>query len=81
MSQPTHMLVTTLCQLCDFTHTGTLEEGLAAHREHRTRVHGITVVPKKRKGRSPWSSHTPLADNIAGARAQGAAGWASGDTA
>lgn len=81
MSQPTHMQVTTRCAHCPWVFEGELAEGLAAHREHRASVHDIHVVSRKRKGRSPWSSHTPLADNIAQARKQGAAGWASGDTA
>lgn len=77
--QPTHQLVTTRCANCAWTYVGTLEQGKKRHTTHRRRAHGIDAQPtKKRKGRSPWSSHTPLADNITAARKQGAARWYDG---
>jgi hypothetical protein len=56
-----------------------LRDGKAAHEQHRAEQHPEMVVRKRRKRYRSWGQiqgGQPLDDNIAKARAQGAAVWA-----
>lgn len=73
--------VVTSCAHCAWTHQGTLEQGRDAHLQHRQEAHGINGKHRRvQSHRSPWVKNAAgLTDNIANARATGAAGWASDD--
>jgi hypothetical protein len=70
--------VTERCALCDWTTVGALRTTRDAFLQHRTTEHP-EVRPKPRRTR--YRPHgmvlsSNLTDNVANARAQGAAGWA-----
>lgn len=72
--------VTTKCLHCDWEFEGTCEDGRHAHEIHRRRKHGLTATHRRRySSRTPWAQTTNLGDNVANARAEGAAGWVSDD--
>lgn len=72
--------VVTRCLYCtEFEYRGTLDEGKEEYADHAKKEHGIVAKEHaiKRKRRSGWSSQKALEENIASARAQGAARWTS----
>lgn len=81
LAQADRQPVTIRCAHCPWTFDGPLADGRVLHADHRRDAHGIVVQTRKRRGRSPWSSNQPLSENVQKARAQGAARWASGETA
>lgn len=68
------------CLHCEWVYEGTLDEGKEEFAAHAKEEHGIEAKPQiKRRRRSSWTSRKALEDNIAGARAQGAARWTDDD--
>jgi predicted ATPase with chaperone activity len=72
--------VTTRCAVCGWTQTGPTDTNYTAFIQHRLEAHGQTTRPprKKRQGAPSWSGSTRnVEENVANARQQGAATWAS----
>lgn len=66
------------CLWCDWTMSGQLRDVRAAFQEHRADAHADRPLPKRTKRHRPFrqfNSNTNVDDNIANARAQGAATW------
>jgi len=74
------VVVTTKCDHCDWSTHGPMKQGKALYIAHRARKHPeLGPLPQRRTRHRPYRtmvSETTLEDNIANARAQGAAGWA-----
>lgn len=67
------------CAWCDWTLAGDVRTAREAHAQHRAENHPDRVVKPRRKRHRPFrqfNSNTSIDDNIAAARAQGAAVWA-----
>jgi len=79
LDQRESVQVTARCAWCPWELAGTVLETREAHAQHRARIHPDVRVKPRAKRRRPYRtmvSETTLEDNIANARAQGAAGWA-----
>lgn len=64
------------CAFCDWTAEGSTKE--TRELQHQHRLQHVTPKPGKRKRLGQWNiNHAALHDNIAKARGEGAAGWAS----
>ena len=71
--------VTARCALCPWEQEGTVKDTREQFAAHRRSQHPELQPPPRRKRHRPYrqmASETSLDDNIANARAQGAAGWA-----
>lgn len=76
------VIVTARCVNCRWTLEGTVQETREAFLAHRTTKHPEVVPRPRRKRHRPLSALQGLRsldDNIAAARAQGAAGWAGAE--
>lgn len=70
--------VTVRCAWCPWSLSGDLRTARDAHRAHRTTEHSDKPIRERRKRHRParqFHSASNLDDNIANARAQGAATW------
>ena len=79
LDQRLAVVVTARCYWCAWQQEGTVADTQAAYTEHRRVAHPEVTVKPRRKRHRPYrqmASETSLDDNIANARAQGAAGWA-----
>lgn len=73
------IVITARCAWCSWSLTGDVRTARDAHAAHRAAEHPDKTVRERRKPHRPhrqFQSKKDLTDNIAGARAQGAAGWA-----
>ena len=71
--------VTARCAWCPWEHAGTVKDTRERFAAHRRSEHPDVSVKTKRKQHRPFrqfNSETNVDDNIANARAQGAATWA-----
>lgn len=79
LDQREAVVVTARCAWCPWELAGTVLETREAHAAHRKAEHPDVRVKPRRPRHRPYrvmQSQTVLEDNIANARAQGAAGWA-----
>lgn len=79
LDQRESVQVTARCAWCEWEMHGTVRDTRAEYAEHRELAHPDVKVKARRPRHRPYrvmQSETNLEDNIANARAQGAAGWA-----
>ena len=70
--------MTVRCAFCPWTFTGTFGDGKHASAEHRAAEHPQAVSTRRKRHRvvSVMAGARPVEENIAKARAEGAATWA-----
>lgn len=75
-----HLPMRVACQFCDWHAEG--PAGQMRDLQHAHRLEHVTPKVSRRKPRGQWNiNHAGLHDNIARARAEGAARWTDGEAA